>query len=408
MIKINKNFKNLSAYLLGLTMLSSPYNAFASEDKVVLVGATEFTAFNVSSNGTKEQKLASSYKKGFGLYTSGSLHLKYTKLIEDNYTIGANIGLELTTKNSRVAPSSIYYETNLGKIELGSDKSAMSKMRITGMSVATNGMTSWDIFTKVSADKAKFPFITSHANYIDAKCRNVGKIEYSRKISLYTPEIDLNKLGNIQLGLSIVPDSTNVGTGDILNGELHSPLGGTKTKFALRDGLAYGAVHNINLADNIALSTAITGERAKATGFETDEDNNSFKDSKNYRNLDVWSIGAKLKINKFELAAAYVDNNKSLFLKSDSIKKSKIHSFGIKYNHTKKLAFSVTHFHSRFKNNVLDSNAIGLESKISDGFNIFTQLTQFESVGKILDEKSQIIKNKTKGNLVSAGVKLVF
>jgi hypothetical protein len=125
------------------------------------------------------------YNKNRGLYSSGHFFVDYQLVAEDGWKYGTKIGLQQTTRNDRGVPFAIYTESEYGKVEAGSEKSAGAKMILTGYSVACAGGNGWDAFiiSSPSNDKgAQIPYVTNLSSFLDAKTRTSMLSDYSRKM----------------------------------------------------------------------------------------------------------------------------------------------------------------------------------------------------------------------------------
>lgn len=122
----------------------------------------------------------------------------------------------------------------LGKIEVGSDKSAEDKMKITGYSVSCGVGNGWDSVIVPSADKNLVAYVVNFYTFLDAKTRTTMKSDYSRKISYYTPKFTLNKNNSLQFGISYIPDTSNSGHGEIYANEMHTPIGSKQIQICFK------------------------------------------------------------------------------------------------------------------------------------------------------------------------------
>lgn len=396
--------KIISTTAICLALSATTCNAVSSEVK--LRGGLDFQSFYLTSSGAESQKKATDKKKGLGFYSYGDIYLDYMLVSDSGLKYGAKVGLEITSKNDRAIPASVYLQSEFGKIEGGSDKSAGKKMRITGYTASCGSASSWDTYVKPTPDKKKLSYVTNFCSFLDSKMRTAGKVEYSRKITYITPNFSLGENNSLQLGISYVPDSSNMGAGDVSDFTLHTPVGSSKFKFAIKDGISYGATHKINFDDNTSLRTAFVGETGKPLAFDANTDKRS--DIK-FKKLNNYVLGTEFKYKNISLSGSYGNYNKSLSSKEiDKLgQKTFLYAFGGKYTWNK-FGFSLTHFHSDHKKNKLDTYTAGVDYNIVKGVKGYLQTTYYKTKGKYFNNDNQLVFDKTHGNLVILGAKLSF
>ena len=209
--------------LLILSTLSVA-NAFALEVKtdgpikLEVKGGLDFQYIVYKDHPEKDSLGIARSGRDDMFYTSGHAELRAFNKLSDSMEYGVQVALEVTSRNARKAASSIFFISEVGKMEFGSNKSAYGDMSIAGnsMLVATKG--AWDAFATLAPDQPTL-FISSTANYLDAKTRLSDHVEYSRKLSYYTPWIG----DHIMLGVSYIPDSQNAGITSIKDFIPHTP-----------------------------------------------------------------------------------------------------------------------------------------------------------------------------------------
>ena len=394
----------------ALCLMLAANTSYALSNEVKLKGVLDFQAFNLTSDGVELQKMASKKKKGFGFYSSGDVYLDYALVSESGLKYGAKVGLELTSKNDRAIPASVYLQGDIGKFEAGSDKSAGKKMRITGYTGSCGSAGAWETHVKTSPDKDKISYVTNFCSFLDSKMR-IGAVEYSRKVTYFTPNFTLGENNTLQLGVSYVPDSSNMGNGDVSDATLHTPVGSSKYKFAIKDGVSYGITHKIDISDKISIKTAFVGEVGKPIAYETIKKNGSKLDVKSnvkFKRLNNYVVGSEFKYDKVALTGSYGNYNKSLSSKEiDKLgQNTYLYALGARYIWDPKISFSVNYFHSEHKKNKLDASTFGLDYKLADGLKTYFQAGYYQTNGKYFNDDSKLIIDKSHGTLVVVGAKI--
>ena len=355
---------------------------YGMDNKVQLKGLLEFQSIYYTNNGTSSQRKVSTYKKNFGFYSSGNVLIDYMLITDNNVKYGYKIGLAITTDNNRMEPFSLYTETNLGKFEAGSDKSAAQKMKITGYNSSCAVGNGWDAKVK-TAPNSMIGYITNFASFLDTKMRTSGKVEYSRKVTYFTPKININDYNSMQFGISYIPDSSNMGNGDISDDERHTPVAGSQFAFIIKDGISYGLSYNGKLAEKSNLNIAFVGETGKAVGFDK---NTGKKSDVKFKNLNSYTIGTEFIYDNCAISGSFGNYNKSLTAVDVDLisKKTYIYAAGAKYMWNP-YAASLSHFYSNYKKNKLNATTLGVDYNISSGVKSYIQATYYQVKGRYMN-----------------------
>lgn len=399
--KVIKNL--LIASTSAFCFMSS--SVFAVENIVKIGAIAEVQAIHYANNGAASQKALSTYQKKFGFSSSGNFVVNYQLVADSGIKYGTKIGLEQTTKNNRGAPISIYVESDFGKLELGSDASADTKMRITGYSSSCATGNGWDAYIVPSPKNGKdslVPYVTNFCNFLDSKCRTTRLTDYSRKITYFTPKIG-NEAHKIQVGVSYIPDTSNAGHGGLKDNNLHTPIGASDYKFAIKDGIAYGVVYEGKFNEELSAKLSLVGERGKPIAFKKSD---SKKSDLKFKDLSTYNIGGKIIYNQVSVSGSYMNYNKSLTNSTidNRGKSTDIYSAGLKYDFlNKKYAISLNHFHSNNKKNKLDASSLGFDYAITQGLKAYAQVTYYKAKG--FDIKNNI-QDKSKGTVAIVGGKV--
>lgn len=379
--------------------------AVAAENIVKIGAVAEVQAVHYANNGAPSQKDVSNRQKQYGFSSSGNFVVNYQLVADNGIKYGAKIGIEQTTKNNRGAPISIYIESDFGKFELGSDISAGKKMRITGYNSSCATGNGWDAFIIPSPKSGKdslVPYVTNFCSFLDSKCRTSNLTEYSRKVTYFTPKFG-SEVHKVQVGISYIPDTSNAGHGGIRDNNLHTPVGASNFKFAIKDGISYGVVYEGKYNEELSAKLSLAGERGKPIAFNKSDD---IKSDLKFKDLNTYNIGGEITYNQVSVSGSYMNYNKSLTNSTVDTrgKSTDIYSAGVKYNFLdKKYAVSLNHFHSNNKKNKLDASSLGFDCLITKGIKAYAQMTYYKTKG--FDIKNNI-QDKSKGTIAIIGSKI--
>jgi hypothetical protein len=394
--------KRIAKYLIPLLTCSSM--AMAADDglSVKLSGTFDFSAASYNDNSRTTTRMISANKKGFGFYSTASVSVNVENRLDNDLAYGARVALETATRNSRKSPSVMWFESKAGKLELGSDKSAVSKMKVTATSNAFAAGGAWDTYvTPYIRDDKTLVYLSSSSNFLDAKTRNTDKTEYTRKVTYFTP-----KWNGLQAGVSYIPDTTNTGTGKV-RADADSAVGNMNPtyNFNLKDGFAWGVSYE-NSFNDVDFKASVVGERAKVSPSPK-VPGVVFAGAK-FKNVDTYTVGALAKYRDFTLSGAYGDYKKSLSSAQmdDADRRSmKWYDAGLSYRHDSGLGLSVTHFASNARKNKLTATTVGVDYKNIKGLLPYAEFTSYKTHGKHVDN-GQV--EKIKGTFFVLGTKLEF
>ena len=398
---VHKHYLKYLAYFIlqsSLTLSSS-----AEEIKPFIVklnGAIEFQTAFARNNGNSQQQYVSKNKKNIGFDSRSHIDIEIINTVKDLFEYGGKLGLETTGRNDRRVASQIFALSNYGKIEVGSDKSAYAKMKVTAYSIASGPGGAWDVFANLASDSSKLVYVTNFGNFLDAKTRTADRVEYSRKISYYTPQIK-----GMQFGVSYIPDSSNNGHSsydDERSAKLAKPL---KTEFIIKDGVSYSLSHEYK-NDEVMIKSAIGGELGKIKAVEYNSKNYKFK------NLNTYNIGSEITYGNYGIAASYSNYLKSLTSNQVDLLGRSTYLYAVTGRYKlDKFASSLTYFFGDYKKNKVDAITVALEYKIIKGLLPYVEGTYYTTNGRYLDNNnalSSIKSEKCKGAVLVFGTKLIF
>lgn len=374
-------------------------NSYASDLKVKLNGKLDFQSiiYNHDSPNTPLTPLS----EHMAFNSSANIIANASNQTDFGLIYGAMVNLKTTNRNSRATASGLYLTTDYGKYELGSDKTALSKMRITSFSNAAATGGGVDSLINSDPKKTNTLYITGWANFLDAKTRPSGKshnAEYSRKITYYTPEI-----AGFQMGISYIPDSTNRGY-KTLGEETESEVKTNNQRYKIHflDGLAGGISYKKQYSNDLSMRSAIVLEKAKTISDKKNPSNIKFSNLKNY------VVGTEVKYKKFSLAASFGDYLKSVTNKNINTigRNTKLYGATARYN-IDKLSMSIGQFRSTHYKNKFFSTTVAMDYKIAPGILPYGEITFYSTKGKNIKGKS-LNNHSTSGNILLLGAKFEF
>ena len=224
--------------LLYLSFLYAPH--VCADNMVVKIGGKIDFSTAILQQEPKAPKPVTLNNEDFGFLTIADLYVDISNEADNGVKYGAKVSAQTTTQNSRAVPSFLYFESNIGRLEFGSNKSAYSKMSISGYTNACS--VDWSRWSQLDST---MPYISGNANFLDSYNRTSGQVEYSRKVSYYTPDMQ-----GWKVGLTYVPDTSNAGytsPGDNI-------LYGAPTKYVFE-----GNDGNYNVGYEFAIKNAVAG-----------------------------------------------------------------------------------------------------------------------------------------------------
>ena len=411
MIKSIINKLNNKIFVATISLTLGASSVFALENKVRIGGMYEFYSVYYKNNGAPEQRKVSTRQREHGFDSLSHIFLDYSLIGEHNDSYGAKISLEHTTANDRAVPFFIYHEADYGRIEAGAESSAGKKMRITGYTASCGVGGGWSMYIFTSPNnpansKEKLvAYVANFCSFLDTKSRIPYKIDYSRKISYFTPKISFSEGHNLQVGISYVPDSSNMGHENIDKERRSVPLVSVPYSFAIRDGISYGVAYSGNFSDDLSGKLAFVGEKGRAVPFnKSDKKKSNIK----FQHLNTYVIGGELKYNNISFSAAYTNYNKSLTAKEVDLisRETYAYGLGVKYS-LDKYIFSANYFFSEHKKSKLDVTSLGVEALLAKGLKTYFQSSFYKTDGKYL-ENSVIKTDKSRGVLLVLGAKISF
>lgn len=395
---------------LAVLSILSATSAIANETKVKLSGGIDFQTAYYNHDGPNHEKFMSANHKHMAFNNSSHIGVDAKNKTDSDMTYGAKVGVATTARSARRVASGLYFESPYGKWELGSDKSAVAKMKITPYKNAC-GTGAWDYWIKSSyKHKDQQPtYMLNFGGFVDQKTRKAPESEFSRKITYYTP-----LWNGLQFGVSYIPDTSNAGYAQYKDAERHDPTKVKGYKIDIKDAVAVGATYSGDITDDLNVKLALVFEHGKAVPVAVSKKDGkdvfSSTDTK-FSNLKTYAIGTEIKYGRASLVWAYQNFMKSLTSKDVDIngRNTHMYGFGGRYDFTDEFSSSITHFSSNNKGNRVNATTVAAEYKFVKGVLPYAEITAFKTRGKFrLDGTGPLTSDKAKGTLFVMGVKVEF
>jgi hypothetical protein len=327
-------------------------------------------------------------------------------------TYGAKIIASTTARNTRAGQSFIHITGDFGKFELGSGKSANAGLKVTGYSVSTATSGSWDIWATpdaVKTAKNAIPYATNFSNFLDTKTRTMGVVEYSRKITYYTPK----KYG-FQFGVSYILDTVNAGDLQLGNdtnsiSSMHSPVFNPSYKIDIKDAIATGVRYEKEFNDTWFVKAGVVTEHGKACPYRNSDA--AVSSDLKFKNLNTYTTGLEVTYKKFSAAASYANYLKSLTSNIDQYRDTHVYGVGIRYKPKDNLAFSVNYFFSNNWNNKISATTFAMDYKLFAGMMTYAEITMYSARGSnaiTVSGNTYAPNRKTNGAVLILGSKMIF
>lgn len=384
--------------LIAVSAFAAATTSVANNPVVKLQGGADFQ-FGYYAHKEKEASAnVSADKKHIAFNSSAYIAADANNTLDSGFVYGAQINLATTTKNTRKLASFIYTESDAGRWELGSAKSATATMKITGYTNACASAGGWDTWVKTDPAMKGGVYVNSFGNILDQKVRSKDHSEYARKVTYYTPE-----LKNFQFGISYIPDTTNVGSQAFNEAEHHDPLKSNKYQIDIKNAIALGLTHKYTFANDIEIRSAIVGEIGKPVQVQGTGRNIK------WRKVRTYTIGAEVLYKDFSVAAGYMNYMKSLTSPVVDTLGRNTHVYGCtgRYNQNDKLSYSLSYFASKHKASCMNATTLATEYRIASGIKPYAEITYYKTSGRHIRDQI-LINDGHRGSLLLLGAKVEF
>jgi hypothetical protein len=406
-----------------------------SDIKVKIGGLFDFRGAVYNPDNSTQKGSATTvtpHQENFGLLTSGNVFVDVSNKINEDTSYGAKISLIATTRNNKQVPSFLYFTSKLGKIELGSNKSAFKTLGVSGYTNACNA--DFSDWTELDPKKKEIIYTDINISFLDSKMRIKGETEYARKVTYYTPSIE-----GFQLGISYIPDLSNSGIGlpgdktyyDIVNYFYKNSDGESKRvpyKFSVKDAIAGGVSFKKDFDNDFGIKLSLVAEKGnvivkseevrgikvndikekdkKIDDLKMSNDDIAKYQGAKFKDLMSYMIGGEVKFKDFSIAASYVnagDSFTSKELDTDG-HNADCMIFGGRYNFGN-LGTSVSYFTSDNKKNKLNALTFSVDYKAAEGLVPYAEFTRYSTEGFDPVDK---VKDTGKGSVFILGARLSF
>jgi hypothetical protein len=346
-------------------------------------------------------------QKNWAFNHDARVYVSADAMADAGFKYGAVAGLK-TKAQARTGKDSndldntyLFVETNMGRVEAGSNYSAARAMKIDAGSFArgpggisgdyTNFVnTNWYQADANSTAQEVGPFVLLPRLLGDYNNVNGTNTEQSRKVTFYSP-----RMSGLQLGVSYTLDSANVGDRAALN-SANATLSPRQAKNIWSGGLNYSTQY-----DQVAVNLSAVGEMGKgirATG-ETVK-----------HNLKGYELGGSLTYAGFTAGGSWGTSNKKFFNTATTLnannKDVKYWDAGLAYVQGP-VGVSVNYLNSNFQNNKAKVWSVSADYQLAPGMSPYVEVTNFELRSNASDAKGvKLPKNKGQAYLV--GTQLRF
>lgn len=341
----------------------------------------------------------------------------------DDFEYGAKIAVQPTAQ----AASSVSYggshifliNERLGKIELGSGFDAGSQMMITGLDAARGTGDGWADYAYF--DEHVYTSSSPWAFFLGSSAFKKDNTESSRKITYFTP-----KLGEVvTIGISYIPDTGNMGSMGMGNADhvtkkarvINTGTYKYTERKTSRNAVSVGVSLERDLAEDVAVKVAVTGEYGKAAkpGVRETVDTANAKEvvegsAVNYKlsSMRTYNIGAILTYGNFSYAASYGDVKGFTSREVDGNKRgTRLYSTAVGYTQGP-VGVSLSYLLTDARKNKIDAVTIGTDYKLAPGLVPYAELTYFKGRMHKYPVFNDPNKYTTKGTIALIGMKLKF
>jgi predicted porin len=384
------------------------FNVASRSVKKEYMQAGTGSALNTGGYLTKNQK-------NFAFDSNTKLSLEVAAHADNGLKYGANLAMKpggnAKSRNfSNMDNTYLFLEGGFGRLEAGSNFSAVTMMELGAHSVATatGGVSGyWSDYANIVTPGKTTNNIVSTGAGLDATAdviligRNSlyrdgllsSSSESSRKVTYMSP-----KYSGLQLGFSYTPDQSNKG------------MNGAKNKVT--------ETYSDNDLKNVF--GAVLGYDHKMSGVDFAGEVH-YQGGKNTKtpatnNLSEWGVGAKVAKGPFSVAASYDDAGKSNTDKTDKSVKNNYWTVGLGYE-MNQLAASVTYLNGQ-KGNKNDAPynsmsktsawSVGVDYMLASGLKTYAEFTAYSLKNAFVQNPTGTVYPANKGNVFLAGAVVKF
>lgn len=349
--------------------------AFAEGPSVMLGGSVDFQAGIVNQKrgynivgGSVSSALPTGGTKAhdFNFNNAAALYVKVQNKADYGMVYGAYAGIDTTAAHNRnPAPKDhrtfIFMETNMGKMELGSNYGVDATMKVDATTIAraTGGIGgNWNSFANVGTGmttaysnanvNTSNNYFHVNPNLYQTSLQDAG-VEESRKITYYTP-----KWNGMQFGVSYTRDSGMLGSTTTAIG-----TEGTDAENIFTLGLSYG--HQMG---DMMFNLAVVGETGSS-------------EANTARDLRSFQFGGDFMYRGFAMAGSYGSLGKSLITKASNTKRTYFWTLGASYVQGP-IGTSITYMNSKSNGNKFRNFVFGVDYALAPGLTPYAELAAFK------------------------------
>ncbi len=318
------------------------------------------------------------------------IHISVEGRADNGLTYGAVVELEADVsgdadgEGGNADKTYIYLESNVGRVELGSNVGAQAAMKVDASTIAraTGGIDGdWDRFIDTTGGGASGFILrpdlpSDHGSIGGAE----GGTEDANKITYYSPVFS-----GFQVGVSFTPDGGDTGTASAFTGELN---GDNENIFGL--GVSYAGQW-----DQVGVQVAATGEFGDSEIAATED-------------LSAWQVGTVVSYQGFSIAGSWADWDDSNRASAGTDLESEFWTVGAAYE-TGPFGVSITYLDSEVETGVSGADneftnvAVGADYQLAPGLVPYVEVNFFD-----LDAAGSSSVTDNDGTVVLVGTELSF
>ena len=313
----------------------SQKNAFKNANVGGVAASSDLSATGNNPNTGGLNKPVTYNQKNFKFNNQTRVYVKAEGKSDAGFIYGGVVNLKTTANTTgnavpqKTDNTYIYFESELGRLELGSNYSAAKALKVDSNNLSrasggagggnwSNYVTPFNNLVGDALNYSTYPamFWTSADHISDFGLAQSGAIEQSRKIAYFSP-----RYAGFQFGLSYAADSDNVG--DIGNFDLVSYSNGALNDKGVRTvkNLFSGGVNYTQQFDQVTLALSATGEAGSSNTHNLRDINWDKTASGKKHPLKGYALGANLTYANFTIGGSYGAANKK-FLANDLLANS--------------------------------------------------------------------------------------
>ncbi|AZL15697.1 porin [Rickettsiales endosymbiont of Stachyamoeba lipophora] len=427
--------KNITKLLLTSALVAGVSSVSFADAPIVTVGGKVDSRLGVTSQKsdykTSGATTADSKNARTNMSTSAKVSVKAEGRNDAGLVYGVQIDLD-DLKNAkldndaaddvaRIRRSFVYFDSAMGRIELGNQDAASKSMKVDATNIArASGGIDGDALSFVNdrvgymdiansaagTDRTPAQYLTDAELHADES----SSVRKYNKVTYYTPDMN-----GLKFGISYAGDNESRGG---LSGMKGKDFTAATAVLARTSRIGFTNIFSGSLAydyaiDNVAIKLGASGQYGKAKKNLTATANS---DRDIYHNLRAYNVGAVVSYANISLAGSYGDNGKSGNTKETDIfntSKAKYYTAGASIVQGP-IGLSVTNFSSKRMKNKFDMLSVGADYEVAKGAlayvegNFFSYKPEKSKVYTTAATGTSVAASKNSGSVVLVGAKLNF